>query len=581
MALAFRTTLALVLIATIAVAISHRIDGRPGVVTVYADRTVGVVRPIWDEVNLWKLLATFGVHRPDPAEMWGGEGWLRRAAPWLRYARVVAPLGGNYAPEIAEACDHRQESEGHVPNWECGQGGHPGVAAVNESMRWVDGEWVVDYSPFRTSLQRLLRSGVRPHLNLSATPVAFTGGTGDFRHYHWNAKPPEDLEGWLDYVRDAFASVEDLDRTGWRVSIINEPNCLIPDENGDIQHVGFASNPDGYASTWTAAARTVSEIAPEVVVHPGNYVTSDTFEGEDNLQLYLASLGAELEAAPDLSWEGLPYIGMSLYEVPDTTLEDFRATRIRRLIRAQTDNGLAKRPIKIDELGLHVNVRRPFEAEADQPLRTTRFAGSWFAEAQRSFIDAGDVVSSAPWLKAIVQMPSLKPLPAGHVYGMLGLLAGQLETSSESGEPIALRTSGHEDGLPRLATRVGPGPGLRPESTLRAIATGTGEGIVRIFVVHHQPTPLKDGDPRQEELAREVRVEVAGLPAGSYSLRHASIGGRGGAVWNGEEVSPLLWHVDGCVTSTGERVRAPDALHMPANSVWLFEIEPRAECQRA
>ena len=47
----------------------------------------------------------------------------------------------------------------------------------------------VDYAPFRVAMRRVLRSGVRPHLNLSATPAAFTGGHADFTHYHWNAAP--------------------------------------------------------------------------------------------------------------------------------------------------------------------------------------------------------------------------------------------------------------------------------------------------------------------------------------------------------------------------------------------------------
>lgn len=574
----FRTALLVLIVAILSTAISDRSEDRTNFVSVNAGRETGVVRPIWDEINIWKLFALFGVHRADPSDAWG-DGWLARVAPWVRYARVVAPLGGNYAPDIAEACDHQQKTDAHHPNWECGQGGHPGVAAANESMRLVDGEWEVDFTPFRTSIERLLRSGVKPHLNISATPVAFTGGTGDFRHYHWNAKPPEDLDGWAAYVQDAFTSVEELDRTDWRVSIINEPNCLIPDENGDIQHVGFASDPDGYARTWTAAARAVSEIAPEVIIHPGNYVTSDSFPGEDNLHLYLDALSTSFEEADNLSWDEIPYIGMSLYEVPDTTLEDFRTTRIRRLIRAQTSNGLAERPIKIDELGIHPNVRDPFNAKSDQPLRTTRFAGSWFAEAQRSFIDAGDVVSSTPWLKAVMQMPELTPLPAGYVYWMLGLLAGQLEVTSAEGEPIEVAATGHEEGRPRLSTSVGPAPGLSDASTLRALATSRSDGGARLLIVHHQPAPTEDGAQVQEDLARDVRIGFYDVPRGRWAIRHASIGGANGARWQGEAMGPLLWHEDGCVENLDGTVRVEEPVHMQANTVWLFEITPRESCE--
>lgn len=430
-------------------------SGRTATIIVQADQDAGTIRPIWDEINLWKLYTWFGVHKGDPADEFG-EGWLRRRAPWLRYARVVAPLGGSYGPSIAEDCNQRRKTPRHPDvGWECGSDhGDPGIAARNQIMRFNDGEWRVDYAPFRIALERLLRSGVRPHINVSATPVGLTGGEGDFRHYHWNARPPEDVETWVDFLRGGFASVADLDPAGWRVSVINEPNCLIPHE-GEISAVGYAGNPDGYARAWTRAVRAIHEAAPGIIVHPGNYVTSATFPGEDNLHVYLASMAEELDGAEDLAWSQFPYIGLSLYEVPDTTLADFRSTRLHRLYKAQEANDLAPLPIKIDEMGIHHEVRRPFEERTGENIELTLYSASWFAEVLRTFIEAGDVVSSAGWLGPLFdQNGDWRPRPAAYTYWMLGLLSGQLELVSPAGDTVQIAESGHDEGLPALATQV-------------------------------------------------------------------------------------------------------------------------------
>ncbi len=579
MALALRAVLLVSVIATIAVGVARVSSTRGvGLITVDADRTNGVVDPsLWDEVNLWKLYGWFGIHFNDPTEWWGDE-WLRRKLPWVRYARVVAPLGGSYAPQIAEACDHGAHTPDHPPTPDCGEGGAPGPAARNETMKWVDGEWVIDYTPFRTSIERIVRSGVKPHINLSGMPVAFSGGTGDFRHYHWNARPPEDLDGWLDFVRGAFEATNDLDRTGWRVSIINEPNCLIPDEDGVIQHVGFAGDPETYARTWVAAARMLAEVAPEVTIHPGNYVVSDSFPGENNLHLYLDALGNEFDRHPDMAWSDLPYIGLSLYEVLGTSIDEFRSVRIPRLYAAQTTNDLPPLPVKLDELGIHQNVREPYEAESSQKIETTLFAASWYAEAVRSFVQAGDVVSAAPWFDAFYFMPKWNALPPLYVYWMLGLLAGQLDDVAVPENRVEVRESGNESGLPRLGVAVSPPRLPKRVSSVRALATKAPDGTVRLLVVHHQPKLVADGDPLQESFSVPTHVAIRGLDGGSYEIRHASVGGTDGAHWTGEALTPLVWQSDGCHQSTG-RIRAPHPFEMPANSVWLFEVSPRTNCR--
>jgi hypothetical protein len=559
---------------------SEEASEKTATVVVHADRASGIIRPVWDEINLWKLYTWFGVHGSDPADRFG-EGWLRRRAPWLRYARVVAPLGGSYGPSIAEDCDHRRETPQHPEvGWECGtEKGSPGIAAKNEIMGFENGAWVVDYTPFRIALERLLRSGLRPHLNVSATPVGLTGGEGDFRHYHWNARPPSDLDSWLDFLRNGFESVADLGPAGWRVSIINEPNCLIPHE-GEIAAVGYAGNPDGYAKAWTRAVRTIREAAPGIVIHPGNYVTSATFPGEDNLHIYLASMAEELDRSEDLDWGQFPYVGLSLYEVPDTTLADFRSTRLHRLYKAQEVNNLPPLPIKIDEMGIHHDVRRPFEEETGEDIHLTLYSASWYAEALRKFVEAGDVTSSAGWLGPLFdQSGDWRPRPAAYTYWILGMLAGQLDLVSSNGESIEIAESGNDNGLPRLVTDVARHPETE-DSSLGALAT-TSDGTTRVFVVHHQPTLVGDLAPLRETLAFEMEVEIRGLDAGAYQMRHISVGGPSGARWEDDAMLPLKWIPDGCSEVQPGDPKVSGPFHTPANSVWLFEVRRVEACEEA
>ena len=97
------------------------------VLTIDARARGGRLRPIWDETNLWKLDTAFGSQRADVARA-RGDDWLVHAAPWLRFARVNAVLGGNYAPEIAPWCDHGAASDVHPDPSpaECGSNGTPG-----------------------------------------------------------------------------------------------------------------------------------------------------------------------------------------------------------------------------------------------------------------------------------------------------------------------------------------------------------------------------------------------------------------------------------------------------------------------
>src|SRR5207253_7627117 len=118
--------------------------------------------------------------------------------PWLRFERVNAVLGGNYAPAIAPWCDRGAASDVHPEPSpaECGSDGTPGAAARNELVRGAGSARVIDYAPLHAAVARLLRAGVVPHLNISAAPPAFTGGVTDFAFYHWNGAPVTDLDAW-------------------------------------------------------------------------------------------------------------------------------------------------------------------------------------------------------------------------------------------------------------------------------------------------------------------------------------------------------------------------------------------------
>jgi hypothetical protein len=546
---------------------------------------VGRVRPTWDEVNLWKLLGHFGVHHADPAEWWG-PGWLRGHAPWVRYGRVQAALGGNYAPGIARWCDHGETAPEHPYSGaaECGHGGEPGSAAANELVRDADGRVVIDYGPFRTAVVRLLESGVLPHLNLSAAPAAFTGDTIDFTLYNWNSAPVRDLDGWRAFVAGAFRAVADLDPAGWRVSIVNEPNSLtLIGWQKEVRHIGFAGTPQEYARMFADAAAAIRAAAPAARIHAGNYVTSDTFPGENNLVGYLVALRDALAANGQLTWEDLAAVSLSLYETPDTSVYDFVPVRIARLEAAERAAGLAPLPVKVDELEIHPVLVERFNAVHRRGLDTTLFAASWHAEALRALLAAGNVVSVAPWLSGLFALPSWAPFPKARTYELFGLLAGQLRATG-TGDGVRLERTEQLGGLPRLgvAGEVPRSPDARRPgrdrtASIGALATRTRDGL-RVLIVHHQNRPVPDRAIVRRALGRVVRVLVRSLPPGAYTVRHLSIGGPEGSAWDGVAASPLGWTEDGCRVTHGGPIELLPLRRMHANTVWLFEAVRHPRC---
>jgi hypothetical protein len=546
---------------------------------------IGRVRPIWDETNLWKLQSMFGASHPDPARWWG-PGWLRRHAPWIRYARLLAAVGGNYAPAIAPWCDWGRASPEHpdARAEECGRDGTPGAAAADELVKLRDGTPVVDYAPFRVAIERVLRSGVRPHLNLSAAPAIFTGGAADFTHYHWNAAPIVDLAGWSGFVAGAFRSVADLHPERWRVSITNEPNCLtLVGWEGSVQHVGFAGTPDDYGRIFVAGAGSVRSVAPGIALHAGNYVTSATFPGEDNLRTYLRFLRDAFARADGPGWESLDAVSLSLYETRDTTVYELVSKRVHRLRAAVREAGLSPLPTKVDELEIHPTIAAVFDERTRQKLDATAFAASWHAEAVRQFVADGDVVSIAPWLFRMFDLRGFAPYPKARVYALLGLLAGELRTvRDEKDGGMDVRRTTRRHGLPRLAVTGELPPHVAvsgmPPSSLGALATRTPDGV-RLLVVHHQLEPVSDGAGLRRQLAQRVRVRARNVAPGAYRVR-AAVVGTGDGVWNGT-TTPLRWRNAGCVRARDGAIDVAPPTDMPANTVWLLEARRSKRCPRS
>ena len=163
-----------------------------------------------------------------------------------------------------------------------------------------------------------------------------------------------------------------------------------------------------------------------------------------------------------MRWDDLPFVSLSLYETRDTTLYEFLPVRIARLEAAERAAGLPARPVKIDELEIHDDVRAPFEQRHGGRIDATLFAASWHAEAQRAFVASGKVGSTSGWLShAFADDDARVPLPKVRVYEMLGLLAGQLTAHDDADGDVEFAPSGRRRGLARLAVsgeRVWSGP---------------------------------------------------------------------------------------------------------------------------
>ena len=99
---------------------------------------------------------------------------------------------------------------------------------------------------------------------------------------------------------------------------------------------------------------------------------------------------------------------------------------------------------------------------------------------------------------------------------------------------------------------------------------------MRVLVVHHQNQPVPDDSPLRTALARPVTLDLVGLPSGAWRARALAVGDDG-VHWDGARSSPLRWQDWGCARAEHGGV-ALAARAMPANTVWLVELERSAHC---
>lgn len=458
-----------------------------------------VITTAWDEINVWKLYAFFGPMGAKARHAAQEPDWLIRRLPWLTHVRVLAALGGNTCRHIRSSCEHSERTVDHPfdpPCWE----GRDGRAAAYELLQ-DENPPRVDAAVWGAALDDLLRSGVKPHLNLSAAPCLLTGGEHHYRDYHWNQVPVADHDGYEALLR-VFA--EQVRHRGagpeWRLSIVNEPNCLwIARPPGssrfaspEVAHIGFLGDATNYAAQFASTARLLRELLPGIRLHIGNFTIGGKYPLEDNLAEYLGAL------APALDHAGVPVsdlsaISFSIYESPQHGLDDLPAYKFGIVDRARGPaSAFRDLPIKLDEVEIHPLVAQQFQSNTGEDIDATRWAAMWHADMAAMAIDTG-VRSLAPWLGRLIPDDELEqPLPKYWSYALLSLVTGQAiapdgplakvaalhpptERNGAAPRLLALhRAAEDRDGLGWLVTR-------EPES-----------GVVWVALWRHAQTPVAD-----------------------------------------------------------------------------------------
>lgn len=392
-------------------------------------------RPVttrWDEINVWKLHAWFGPHRPGTVPGSNRPGWLRERVPWVTHARVMAALGGNSCRHIREQCRRGIESRDHpfaTQTWECVDGRAEQAEILKEDDA---GRWRLDFDDWNLALDDLLASGLLPHVNVSAAPCALSGGH-EYRDYHWNQRPVVDRAGWHDLVDGAARRIAERPSAGsWRFSIVNEPNCLwiAPPASRhaavEIRHIGFTGSSEQYAAQFAETAAMLRKRIPDARIHLGNFTIGGKYPLEDSLPEYLGALAKPL-AAHGLSSDGFSAVSFSLYESPQHRLGDIASYKFGRLDQAITaDSPFAGLRIKIDEVEIHELVLDEFRAATGADLDATRWAAAWHAEFLALAMEK-NVVSVAPWLGRLFADPSLsRPNPKYWAYAFAALAMGDV-----------------------------------------------------------------------------------------------------------------------------------------------------------
>ena len=489
------------------------------------------IQTAWDETNVWKLYAFFGPQSPKARRTSTEANWLVRRLPWLSHVRVLAALGGNTCRHIRPVCERSERTEDHPFDPPCWEGQH-GRAAAYEILH--DEETPrIDATVWGQAVDEILSSGVKPHLNLSAAPCLLTGGHHHYRDYHWNQVPVVDRDGYEELL-GVFG--DEVGRRGdwsdWRLSIVNEPNCLWiappegswPGSSPEIAHIGFTGDAKTYAEHFASTASFLRERLPGIQLHIGNFTIGGKFPLEDNLAEYLGILAPALDeagvAAGDLS-----ALSFSLYESPQHGLGDLPAYKFGIVDRARSgDSPFRDLPIKVDEVEIHPLVVRQFGEDTGGDLDSTRWAAGWHADMAAMAIDTG-IQSLAPWLGRMIPDDELnRPFPKYWAYGLLSLATGQAAVAegplgdasewelSDEAEPalaprlLALhRASEDRDGLGWLITR-------EPET-----------GDTWVVLWRHANAPMTD-ERANEAPPLEVRLRLAAATAPRDAVEALSIG---------------------------------------------------------
>ncbi|MEW6744402.1 MAG: hypothetical protein AB1486_16740 [Planctomycetota bacterium] len=520
----------------------------PVVIQVDASTRGETYPPILDEVNIWKVYAHFTPETQLSNQM--GGRFFNRIAPWWKWARIPAALGGNYTPEVAADCDARRQSAAHdiEPSWECGTpDGQPGIAALNEPVRMgPDGKPSWSFDRMRTSFTTLVNAGLLPHVNISSAHSAFTGGHTFMKWYHWNEEPVRDYALWMDFVEDALRSLDDSTLQDWRFSIINEPNCIRKVKEQHLK-VGYRGGPLDYARQYVATARAIRRVVPAARIQVGNYVVSDYGTVERNLHHYLGALKEELAKDPDMAWEDASFYSVSVYDVPHKSLYGADDSKFTCLERFREAVGLAPLPIKVDEFDIHPEIFQKYDSSHPRPFYYTWYSTSWLAKSLAVFRQH-QVRSAAPWSDQIFHRDGTwTPTPRYYVLLFDSLLAGSVAVEAEGVPFPVLRLLEPGRSAPRFHSLKVLG-GMRPPyhgegysyRSVDALASQSEDGSVTRLLLYYDTSILtSDQDTEKDPRPAEVSLRVDHLTPGKY---HVALYGIGACLPNsGPEERWIRW----------------------------------------
>jgi hypothetical protein len=552
-------------------------------------------RDILDEINAWKIYSFFG-ERPIHGKM--PENWLKRIVPWLEYIRCPAALGGNYGASIAHDCDARLQTSLHTSDqaWECGdEHGKPGVAARYEPVKFrSESQMRLDFSFFDACIKRLLHSGLKLHFNISSANEWFCEG-GAYKYYHWNENPVRKFKEWRWFVKQAFTHMQSrYDISTWRFSCVNEPNCEKKDKDGVIYKVGYRGDETDYARQYCETLVAARSVIPGIRFQMGNYVIRPDFKPSIKpLTLYLAALKEAIQKN-GLSFDDIPYVSFSMYEVPYQTIFGATATRFGFLKAWLEELEIPRKPFKIDEFEVHPELKQPYDAaNPGAPLDTTACAAAWMAKAVKCFQEQG-VVSAAPWLLRLgrFERGGWQPNPKYFVSAMFPLLSGRIEHAPQAGPHPFVATDGQGGQWLKLPVAGELMPAYSGEGQsyrfVEAMATRQREsGCIRVLLFHYHTDLVDDRTIEQDGQHVGVLLSVGGLtPDATYVVTGFCVGVgfrfAGGVRWDRSKRSSTgferlsLGQVRTGADGKLKLDSGPDGqpMALPRHSVVLLELRP-------